>query len=233
MNQTNHLYRLQIIDLDLDKCQKRIREIIFVLENNNTVKKAEENHQLAKQTLQKSRLALRSLEESARDLKIKMEISQNKLYSGNVRNPKELQDLQNEIESLKRRLEKVENEQLDAMIDVEKAEKEQILKQSELSQTQSDFSGQSASLLGEKGKLLRQCEIASQEREAILESISQDNIELYNRLRARKNGVAVAVIEVNACSACGAELRSSELQSARSKREVTYCPSCGRILFAG
>ena len=54
--------------------------------------------------------------------KVKIEQSEASLYSGNVTNPKELQDLQNEAAALKRYLVTLEDRQLEAMLEVETAE---------------------------------------------------------------------------------------------------------------
>ena len=51
--------------------------------------------------------------------RIKIEQTEASLYGGHVHNPKELQDLQKDVASLKRHLETLEERQLEAMLVVE------------------------------------------------------------------------------------------------------------------
>lgn len=232
MNQTDHLFRLQKLDLELDHNLKRIQEIDRVISSDDTMQVAQNQLQSAKFNSQKAHHKLREIEETARSLQVKIEISEKKLYGGKILNPKELQDIQNEILSLKRHLVRVEDDQLEAMIALEKAELKLKESESNLMNAQVEFSEKSAGLLGEKGQLQKENERLLKERDATMSFITFDVLELYQKLRAQKNGRAVASIEDQCCAACGASLRPAELQAARSSK-LTFCPSCGRILYAG
>jgi uncharacterized protein len=72
-----------------------------------------------------------------------------------------------------------------------------------------------------------------EERSAAVESIAPKELELYEKLRMEKRGVAVAMIEDKCCSACGSTLSSGQIQAARAPNSITPCPSCGRILYGG
>ena len=111
---------------------------------------------------------------------------------------------------------------------------EQKLKQAEtdLAQAQADFAQKSAGLLGEKSQIEKENVRLSKERSATVSFVSDDALKLYQSLRTNKNGRPMAIIEDQCCAACGTSLRPAELQSARSSK-ITYCPSCGRILYAG
>jgi len=232
MNQTAHLFRVQKLDLELDHNLKRIQEIDRFINSDKTIQTAERQVQTAESNLQKTRQKLCEVEETARSIRTKIEISESKLYGGKIINPKELQDIQNEIASLKRHLTHVEDDQLEAMIDSEKSELSLTEAKTNLSTAQADFAERSAGLLGEKGQLQKENERLSKERAATLSFISEDALKLYQNLRAQKNGRAMAGIEDQCCAACGTSLRPAELQSARSSG-ITFCPSCGRILYAG
>jgi predicted nucleic acid-binding Zn-ribbon protein len=62
-------------------------------------------------------------------------------------------------------------------------------------------------------------------------SIPENDLVLYNQLRLKRRGVAVAVISDNACGACGSTLSRAQIQFARSPEHMLLCPSCGRILY--
>jgi hypothetical protein len=80
---------------------------------------------------------------------------------------------------------------------------------------------------------LKYIERLREEREASVNPVDATLLEKYDELRRIKRGVAVTNINDNACSACGSTLTAALQQSAKSSQQLTYCPSCGRILFAG
>ncbi len=52
----------------------------------------------------------------------------------------------------------------------------------------------------------------------------------YDRLLGAKRGVAVAVLEGDACAACGSHLPPQKAIAVRRGEGVVECPDCGRIL---
>lgn len=233
MNQSLHLYQLQQIDAENDQISLQIEDINKRLSNNEHLQQAEARLREAKQSLLLAQQALKQVESNAQNLRLKIETSEASLYGGKIRNPKELQDLQSEIASLKRRLSMLEDEQLEAMLTLEQAEQMLSTAQQEFSQAHLDHNQLQSRLLEEKNLLLSRIKSLSVARKAVLGSISAENLATYELLRQRKRGVAVAKVEDNACKVCGAEIRPAELQTIRSSPSLVYCSSCGRILFAG
>jgi predicted nucleic acid-binding Zn-ribbon protein len=233
MNQANLLYRLQKIDSEIDQIHKRLAEIDHTIKADKSIMRAKLNLQKRQQAVDNARGPLRKIEDSVAALRIKIETNENTLYGGKGGSPKELQDLQNENESLKRRLATLEDEQIEAMIHMEQAEHDQKSAVEELSQAEAHFTSQKAGLMGEHAQLGEKASKLNVEREAFAASISPENISIYQKLREKKRGIAVASIEDKSCSACGSSLRPAEIQQARSTNQMAACSTCGRILFAG
>ena len=139
MNQTAHLYRVQKLDLGLDQNLKRIHEIDRILDSDKTIHSANNRVRTAKIDAQKAHQMLREIEENSRFIQTKIQISEGKLYGGKISNPKELQDIQNEIAALKRHLSNIEDEQLEAMIALENCEQKLKQAETDLAQAQADF----------------------------------------------------------------------------------------------
>jgi uncharacterized protein len=234
MNQASQLYQLQKIDTELDQSNTRLKEINRLMEADEVVRKAKEKADQAKAALAKTRRKLQDAEEAVTSVRIKINTSESSLYGGKIRNPKELQDLQIEITALKRRLSALEDEQLEFMVSVEQCEADEKAELENLSNITAQHFGQQASLRGEQSQLIKNSEKLQTMRSVTLASILPENLEIYERLRKQKRGIAVSVVEESACSACGATARPSELQSARlSSQQMPFCSSCGRILYAG
>lgn len=233
MNQVLHLFQLQKIDSQLDQISHRLKEIQTILNSDKTLQDAENALAQARQEHYQTHQTLRAIEEKAQSHRIKMETSEAALYGGKIRNPKELQDLQNEIASLKRLIGQLEDQQLEAMVTLETAEASKKAAEENLIQTQSALATRQAGLLGEKHQHERQQEILSTERNACMTQITSESLAIYHKLREQKRGLAISLIEDGACKACGSSLRPAELQSARSPHNIVFCSSCGRIVYAG
>jgi len=71
------------------------------------------------------------------------------------------------------------------------------------------------------------------EREAATSAVASGILSKYEDLRRQRRGIAVSEVSENACNSCGTTLTAALQQSARHAAELVFCPSCGRILFAG
>lgn len=233
MNQAAHLYRLQKLDTQLDQIQARILEIDRLLAEDEQVRNALTAAEDAKKVLLKAQIDSRNSESLVHDQQIKIEQNESALYGGKIRNPKELQDLQKDIESLKKHLGHLEEKQLEAMINLEDAEKSHSNAELFLSQTQAEVIQAKAGLAGERDGLIKNRQRLETERSAALSPISEPNMAIYTRIREQRKGSAVASIVDETCSVCGAPIRPAEAQSARLQSALHFCSSCGRILFAG
>lgn len=232
MSSSLGLFRLQQVDSQIDRARSSLDKIRKTLENDVELKKALVLVESSHVEVQIAKGNLKTAEVDAEAQKIKIEQIEASLYGGSVHNPKELQDLQRDVVSLKKHFATLEERQLEAMLKAEKAEAVLSEARSGLESIQSRLGGEHKTLLDEQSKLLKDMEILSQEREASASPVESGLINIYNDLRRQKRGVAVTEFAENSCSSCGANLTSSLQQNAKSPRQLTYCPSCGRILYA-
>ncbi|MBT3188757.1 MAG: hypothetical protein HN736_01805 [Anaerolineae bacterium] len=231
MSTTFHLYRLQEIDSQIDETQRRLGEIQKILDDNSEVKRVKAYLAKCEAAQEKTEKILRKAEGEVKQQRIKIEQTEAMLYSGNIKNPKEVQDLQKKSESLKRHLATLEDVQLEAMLAndeeneiLQSAKNDLTSLETKLAQEHSQLGGEKSGLEKEKARMLK-------ERNVALPAVNAAHLELYNKLRKRKRGVAVAAINDGGCSACGATLTPGLQQKARSKAEFVYCTSCQRILY--
>lgn len=233
MSQPLRLYRLQQIDSQFDQVHSRLREIEIALSENALLLQAQEEANNKEEYLKSARNSLRRSEENVQDQRIKIEETETTLYGGKLRNPKELQDLQNESASLKRYLTVLEDRQLEAMLIVEEAEAAYKQASITLYEVRAKVIEQQAGLKGEQSNLIKTIERLATERQAALKSIVPEDLQLYDQLRTQRRGLAVAKVVDKSCTACGATLTAALVQSASSSNQIIRCSSCGRILFVG
>lgn len=226
------LYRLQLIDSRMDEIRARLDEIRQTLENDQEMRQAKKQVAETEANLNRAQGALKQAELEVDKQKLKIEQSEANLYSGNVKNPKELQDLQNEIAALKRHLETLEDRQLESMLEEETNEQANQAALDKHEQVKARLADQNQSLTAEQAELNKNLERLVAERGAALSPLDPSLLTIYDGLRQRKRGLAVATVIDGGCAACGTTLTPAQLQSARSTAKINNCPTCGRILYA-
>jgi hypothetical protein len=230
MSRSNQLYELQSIDSKLDINQKRLREIEKILADRKEIKKKELQLHLADDELKIVSKALREAEIKVQKQRLKLKQTETKLYGGKIRNPKELQDLQDESQALIRFLNTLEDRQLERMLEVDDKKDQVHHAQKSLDEAIEKASQLRVQLTIEKEKILRENQSLETKRIDQMRVIDPKDLAIYKNLRKHRFGVAVSKVNERACSACGATLTAALAQSARSPSQIAYCETCGRIL---
>ncbi len=233
MSQSFHLYQLQKIDRQLDQIRQRTHIIQTQIESDTRLVSAREEAARIHTQVEQIQRSLKKIEHEVESRRVKLEQSEANLYSGRIKVPKELQDIQSEVASLKRGISGLEDQQLEIMIHLETARAAYGDAQRQVAHTEALVTQEHAGLIGEQTRLENDKERLQIERNAVVSQVLENSLTQYNALRQRKQGIAVAAVEDYACTACGAGLTPAQCQAARSPATIVYCPSCGRIIYAG
>lgn len=226
------LYRLGEVDKHIDRVRTRLDNIQKTLDDDAEMKSARQLYENANGDYLQAQHGLKNAELDVDNLRIKIEQVEASLYSGSIKNPKELQDLQKDVASLKKHLATLEERQLESMLLSETATTNLEKAKNDLDLVQARLGNDHKKLIEEQTDLIRQMESLGQEREAALAPIESPLLTVYEDLRKQKRGVAVAEVDDGACAACGTTINAALQQTARSQKQLAHCPSCGRILFA-
>ena len=155
-----------------------------------------------------------------------------RMSSGAITNPKDLESLQHELGALQRRISTLEDEELEVMERLEDAQKR-------LSSVSADLDGIKAEL--EQVTAVRDAAVeaidveaatATAERERIVAQVPADLLALYDKVRAQYGGLAAAELRARRCEGCRLEINGADLReiAAMPDDEVLRCPECSRIL---
>jgi predicted nucleic acid-binding Zn-ribbon protein len=232
MSRPLNLYRLQQIDSKVDQADTRLKEIEALLSDDANLRKATALAARTEEILGTRQKEQCQAEAKVKDQRVKIEQVEATLYGGTVRNPKELQDLQNEVAALKRFLDTLEERQLEAMLAVDEADEQDQEAQKTLQKYRALAEKKQAELIKEREQIESERALSLQRRQGATGIIAPDDLSTYDRLRKQRAGVAVAKVEERACNACGSTLTAALHQAARSPSQVVFCDSCGRILYA-
>ena len=155
-----------------------------------------------------------------------------RLEAGQVSSPRELENLQSEIESLVRRQSDLEEIVLDVMErreGVQERREAALSEREEIAASRESVTARRDAALGEIGE---QAGKASTQRAAVAGEEPQDLLDLYERMRVQHGGVGAAALRRGRCEGCHLSLNTVDLNSIRAADpdEVLRCEECRRIL---
>lgn len=229
MSVAKQLYQLQEVDLELEANEQALRQIASQRGESQAVVKARTKLASANQRLEELKQQQQSLEWEIDDLANKLAPAQEKLYGGSVRNPKELANLQHEVEGFKSKREQLENKALEIMEQVELAMASVATLSNESKSLTTEWQSQQQQLSNNAEELKAMQSDLNHKRQALSASINPETIESYDKLKKQKSTV-VAKVEQGICRGCRISLSTAELQQVRGG-SLVQCSNCGRILF--
>lgn len=228
MNPLHQLYHLHQVDSEIATKKARLREVLQAQKGNAALERARAQHEKSSAALSEARAQQKELEFELGQVTKKRQQSEDRLYSGKVTNPKELEDLQREIESLGRRRDDLEDEVLEAMMAVEGAQEEDAETGATLETLEAEWEEDKASLAQEQDELATRLNELLARREEQTARIDGKFLTAYEKTRS-KRGTAIAVLEDGMCSACGVRASAGKVRSAQVG-ELVRCGSCDRLL---
>jgi uncharacterized protein len=148
-----------------------------------------------------------------------------------IKNTKELQALQREIDQIKQSNSELEEELIGLMeaidaikADIKAKEEEMAKMQQEWQQTQQEMEAQISGID-------RAVSEAASRRKSIASQVTGDLISRYERIFARRGGMAVVEVAGGICQGCYMNIPPQLLNEIIKSEKVTLCPSCQRILY--
>ncbi|NPA27320.1 MAG: hypothetical protein GXO36_06965 [Chloroflexi bacterium] len=224
------LYELQQIDLRLAELERRVSAARERLNAAEAVRQAEQAFREAARAMQQAEEQLKAAEQRATQLRAKLKRSETRLYDGSIRNPRELQALQAEVESLRRRLDQAEEEAVARLLAYEQVEARYLEALQHLEAVRRHWNVErqqlQAQIQEDEARLAR----LREQRAWWLNRIPADVLEQYEHLRRIRGGLAVAGVREGVCGACGATLSAAQRQQVY-RMTLTHCETCGRILY--
>jgi predicted nucleic acid-binding Zn-ribbon protein len=158
-------------------------------------------------------------------------ISRLKTQQYQTRKNDEFQAMGHEIERYENEIRKLEDGELELMIQAEKLKAEIEIEEKEAKATKESITRQMTDL-EEKSKTLggRQEEL-SKERAELVGKIDEDLLGRFERLFASKGDAAVVALEHEVCTGCHMKVTTATAMQVRAGKEIVSCEQCGRILY--
>ena len=149
-----------------------------------------------------------------------------------IKNNKEYQALQQEIDSIKADVSLVEEEIIKLFDEIEAA-------QSRFEEEKKKFEEEKQSVEKEKGVIKEEEKKFSAEfdelkvkRDEFASGVSGEALGKYQRILDKRGKTALAKVEGNFCSECNMQLRPQIINEAKLQKALVFCENCTRILYA-
>jgi len=229
MNPLHQLLQLQRTDEEIQAKKQRLREVLLAQKGNETLEQVRRRRQGSEETFRDAQSRQKALEFELAQLDDKRGRSSDRLYSGKVKNPKELADLQQEIESLGRRRSELEDELLDVMMESEVAQQEDEEARAALQEVEAGWEEKRVVLSAEQDELATRVNALLAKRQKQADALEPKLLAAYESTRSKRGGVAMAPVQSGMCQACGVRVSSNKVSAAQNG-DLRRCGSCDRIL---
>jgi predicted nucleic acid-binding Zn-ribbon protein len=229
MSLVGQLYRLQQVDLELQKKQRELTDVENQLSDNKALVAAESR--LASQTeqLQDAKKRQKSSEWELEDLQEKIRQIDSRLYGGKTKDPKELVNLEKEGKGLKGQVRPKEDALLGFMSQIEEMEAGAKTTAGELERLKEEWEQRQQTLRPRKSEIETVLADLKGERNRLAEQISSEAISIYQRISLTM-GQAVVKVEKGKCLGCHISVPTSQWQKVRAG-DLIQCNNCGRVLY--
>ena len=232
VNPALQLYQLQQLEQTALKARQRLQDIAQDLADDAEIQGAEARCQEIRDILRPLRNRLRNLELETAGNEEKIRSTGELLYSGTVKSPREMQDMQLEVASLTRRNGDLETRSLETMMAIEEAESRMADAEQALREVTGRRGDAQKELILERDDLTNSLPDLERRRQGALEKIEPELLGQYEALRPRKGGQPVARMEGNSCTLCGVAQNITAEREVKQGRRLVTCANCGRILVA-
>ncbi len=232
MNDAAKMYELQKVDLTWGKVRQRLLEIQKMLGESEELLEARRRVAQTEGELHDWRGKQQDAELESRSLATRIKSTEDQLMGGDIHNPKELEALQANLDSLQRHRTQLEDSAVEAMMLADGFTSQLDELQGTLTRLETEWQGTQGELREQETKMKHNYILLRRKREALAADMQPDMLNRYEQMRKRRNGVAVAPVHDGDCGACHVQMPTGVISALKSQSdELVVCTSCGRYLF--
>jgi uncharacterized protein len=227
------LRQLQGLDTRIDADRERVATIEATVGDRSEYESARRQHQTHAAALKQLEGEQRDLELQAGNTRQQLVEGEQRLYSGQIRSPRELEDLKHKGDEQRRQISAFDDRQMALMEQIETASTATRDAEARLRTIVADRRTLETELLAERKSLVAEIRSSQIQRDAVRAQVDAPTLRTYDRLRDTRGGQALAEVRQRICQGCRVSLTASSEQRLRRGEGIITCQSCGRILYPG
>jgi len=232
--QQSLIFELQLLDNEIMQANTKLKslpEIEQLLHIDKRIVTATDELATVKAEADQIALELRRGEVDVETVTDRIKKDEARLSSGNA-TPKELEQLQHEVGTLKKRQETLEEIELEIMVRSEAITARTNTLTTDLASLETLKAEINQRLTTASGQINTVITNKRSDREKVVVKIEKPLIDLYEKIRTASGGVAAAALVGNKCNGCNLAINAVEMERIKSlaKDELLRCEECRRIL---
>jgi len=229
MSLIGQLYKLQRLDLELQKTLQELSAVNQELADNKALIAAESRLTMYKEQLGDVGGKQKNSEWELEDLQEKIRQTNSRLYGGTTKDPKELVNLEKEVKVLKSQIRSREDTLLGLMSQIEEIEANLKTAAEEVEQLRQEWEQKQETFGQRKGEIETLAAKLKEARVALAQQVDSEALNTYERIRLSR-GQAVAKVERGKCQGCHIAVPTSQWQKIKAG-DLVQCNSCSRIFY--
>lgn len=233
MSTVQDIVTLQAFDNEASAFKAALADVEQRLLGDPELDEARRNSQELQASAANLRKEQRRIDGEIAGLTAKIDPEEKRLYDGSVSNPKELSNIQKELELLKAHRTTFEEELLGVMSNIDSTERAADEAKANVARLEQRWETQTGELRLESQKLQDSIATAVQKSDRQKAEIPPRSLAVYEDLKRRKGGTAVAKLQGGVCQSCRIMVPEGIRRRVFSPAMLTQCPSCDRILSVG
>ncbi len=158
-------------------------------------------------------------------------ISRLKTQQYQTRKNDEFQAIGHEIERYENEIRKIEDEELELMIEADKLKADLGVEEKKAATVKESVARQTADLEAKSKTLESRLEELTKERAEIAGKIDEDLLGRFERLFKSKGDAVVVPLEHEVCTGCHMKVTTQTAHRAKAGKDIVSCDNCGRILY--
>lgn len=231
MTAARQLYALQQLDSRLARLERTLAALDDGTQLRTLAEQARAEEEAGSAELKTGQARLKDLELELQSVVDKARKLEADMYSGRIGNPKELSAMQEDVGALGRQRRRIEDEMLSLMEVGEQLAKDVGTIEAQRQSRERELDEHLAQYQAHTHALTEEIAATRVERDTRAGEVDPDLLRRYERLRERKEGLAVAAVVQGICEGCHVAIPEGRVADIVEGRRLYTCEECGRILY--
>lgn len=225
---------------EIEKKERELKQSLKTLPEFKELKRIKEKFSLNQEKLVDAKNAyenlsqrLKKAEQMVDELEIRQKELNGLLYSGTIKNSKELESMEQQLKAVGEQVSKESDVIIQMLEEKEGIGKTLISIEVNLKKEYRAFNELKLSYNQLKLNLDQEIKVLKADKNQLIAQLDQNSLDWYKENKEKFKGMPVAkILENHACGGCHTLIPITIVKEARIKGNSVYCEKCGRMLYA-
>ena len=223
------LQQLQEIDIQRDEAQRELQAVLDQISDPPFVAQLEAEIEAQEEEARRADQAVREAHAVVQTAQRRIEVTDNRLYSGSITDHRTLEELQRDLYTQRQQLPPLNEAETRATQDAQMAHEAGAWLKQLRTGALDVWNARQSELEVERREAQERVDEFARQVEILRDKLSAEDLATYDRYRRRRPRV-VATVAGGVCAGCRLSLPTIVVTRARRGTRSVECPSCGCLL---